>query len=340
MTYTDLTASLSPELVPRRSRMPLVQIRNLTIGYTPRGSQEPIVLIKDVSFDIGRSEIVGLVGESGSGKTQTARAILRMNSRPLRPLSGQILLDGTDLLALSDREAHRIRGQRVAMIFQDPRAALHPLLRVGDQVTRVFALHKRLPKAEAYAEALAMFQRVGIAGPERVARSYPHQLSGGMCQRVMIAMALGIHPDLLIADEPTTGLDVTIQAQILDLVRSIREEAGISVLLITHDLGVVAETCERVVVMYAGQVVEIAPVRELFTQPRHPYTLRLIQSAVSLVDQPLSVDLETLTGGANEFIVAGQRYRASIDDVADRSIDLLLVEVAPEHYVLCRSEQN
>lgn len=314
---------------------PLIDIRGLTVGFVPDGATEPRHVIRDVSFTIGQGEIVGLVGESGSGKTQTARAILRMNTRPLRPLGGQIFVDGVDVLALPETELRSVRGAKVAMIFQDPRSALNPLLRIGEQVGRVLALHRNLSKKAAQAEVLNMLQRVGIAGPERVARSYPHQLSGGMCQRVMISMALGIHPQLLIADEPTTGLDVTIQAQILDLLRDIRDETGTSVLLITHDLGVVAETCQRVVVMYAGRVVEIAPVTELFEQPVHPYTVRLLGSMLSpdgtaddLLEEP---EFPTV----NEFLIDGQSYVAGMDEVNTPG-QATLTEVQPGHFVLCR----
>ena len=172
----------------------------------------------------------------------------------------------------------RVRGAKVAMIFQDPRSSLNPLMRIGDQLSRVYALHQRISQRAAWQESLEMLRRVGIAGPMRVARSYPHQLSGGMCQRVMIGLALGIRPALLIADEPTTGLDVTIQAQILELIQQTRAETGASILLITHDLGVIAETCQRVVVMFDGRIVETARVDELFRNPTHPYTLRLLRA--------------------------------------------------------------
>jgi ABC-type dipeptide/oligopeptide/nickel transport system ATPase component len=260
---------------------PLLRISDLSIGYVSTDRREPIRLIRDVDLTVERNEIVGLVGESGSGKTQTARAILRLNSKPLAPLSGRIMLDGIDLLALPESSMRDIRGGKVAMIFQDPRSSLNPLMRIGDQLARVYALHKGMPYRAAYAEAIAMLRHAGIAGPDRVAQSYPHQLSGGMCQRVMISIALGIRPHLLIADEPTTGLDVTIQAQILELIKAMQTETGASLLLITHDLGVVAEVCRRVAVMYAGRVVEIAPVTDLFAHPRHPYTIHLLTSTLS-----------------------------------------------------------
>ena len=258
--------------------LPLLDIDRLTIGYTPHHAREPVHVVRDVSFTVGRQEIVGLVGESGSGKTQTARAVLRMTTPPLQPLAGRIVLDGTDLLTLPEQSMRRVRGAKVAMIFQDPRSSLNPLMRIGDQLARVYTSHQRISQRAAWQEAIDMLRRVGIAGPARVARSYPHQLSGGMCQRVMIGLALGIRPALLIADEPTTGLDVTIQAQILELIQQTRAETGASILLITHDLGVIAETCQRVVVMFDGRIVEIATVEELFRNPMHPHTLRLLRA--------------------------------------------------------------
>jgi ABC-type dipeptide/oligopeptide/nickel transport system ATPase subunit len=191
------------------AKAPLLRIEDLTIGYFDQDRREPVRIIRNVDLTIEHNTIVGLVGESGSGKTQTARAILKLNTRPLQPLGGHIFMDDVDLLALTGEKLRAIRGDKVAMIFQDPRASLNPLMRIGDQLARIYALHQGISRAAAQAEAIEMLRRVGIAGPERVARSYPHQLSGGMCQRVMISLSLGTQPDLLIADEPTTGLDVT-----------------------------------------------------------------------------------------------------------------------------------
>lgn len=313
------------------SEPPLLRVQGLSIGYTAGRDKRPTRVVRDVSFSIGQGEIVGLVGESGSGKTQTARAILRMTTRPLRPLGGQVLLDGSDLLALPERSLARVRGSSVAMIFQDPRSSLNPLMRVGDQLARVYALHQRITGRAAWREALDMLQRVGIAGPERVARSYPHQLSGGMCQRVMIGLALGIRPRLLIADEPTTGLDVTIQAQILDLIKQTRHETGASVLLITHDMGVVAETCQRVMVMFDGRIVEIAPVQELFRRPVHPYTLRLLRATPGV---------PVLASGGADGAAGEAMWHVALDDVAVEDPSVGLREVAPDHLVLCRAAKT
>lgn len=314
---------------------PLVQVDRLSIGYTPIRSRPPVRVVRDVTFSIRRQEIVGLVGESGSGKTQTARALLRMTTPPLQPLSGRIILDGTDLLTLSTREMRTLRGSRVAMIFQDPRSSLNPLMRIGDQLARVYAVHQRISRAAAWQEALDMLRRVGIAGSERVAASYPHQLSGGMCQRVMIGLALGIRPRLLIADEPTTGLDVTIQAQILDLVRQARAETGASILLITHDLGVVAETCQRVMVMFEGRVIEIATIGDLFHQPVHPYTQRLLRS---LPGRTVAGDASAADDNRGvEIAIDGEVVSASIHDVRVEAPGLSMREVGRDHLVLCRS---
>src|ERR671936_1962441 len=326
----EVKAAATPTAPP-----PLLRISGLSIGYVNTDRRQPIRLIRDVDLTVERNEIVGLVGESGSGKTQTARAILRLNSRPLAPLSGQIVLDGVDLLALPESKMRDIRGGKVAMIFQDPRSSLKPLMRVGNQLARVYALHKGMPYRAAYAEAIAMLRRAGIAGPQRVAQSYPHQLSGGMCQRVMISIALGIRPHLLIADEPTTGLDVTIQAQILELIKAAQTETGASLLLITHDLGVVAEVCHRVAVMYAGRVVEIAAVTDLFANPRHPYTIHLLTSTLS-PDGRVTHDV----AGAEftrtvDFTVGRQMYRAALDAEDAPGLESTLIEVAPGHLVRC-----
>jgi oligopeptide/dipeptide ABC transporter ATP-binding protein len=237
--------------------------------------------VDQVSFKIAAGRTVGLVGESGSGKSVTALSILRLVRAPGRVESGQIVFDGRDLLALPERELEKVRGDRIAMIFQEPMTSLNPVLTTGAQVAEPLMLHRNKNRREALQEAVELFRRVGIADPERRVREYPHQMSGGMRQRVMIAMALACRPQLLIADEPTTALDVTIQAQILELLAKLRAELGMALLLITHDLGVVAETCDEVVVMYAGHVVERAPVAELFARPRHPYTAGLLRSVPS-----------------------------------------------------------
>jgi peptide/nickel transport system ATP-binding protein len=235
--------------------------------------------VDDVSFEIRSGAAVGLVGESGSGKSVTALSLLRLvKDPPGRIAGGHIRFRGQDVLKMSERELQKLRGDQIAMIFQEPMTSLNPVYTVGDQVAEVLTLHRGMKRREALARAVALFERVGIGDAARRVDEYPHQLSGGMRQRVMIAMALACEPALLIADEPTTALDVTIQAQILDLLARLRRELGMALLLITHDLGIVAEVCDEVIVMYAGHVVEHGPTAEIFRHPRHPYTRGLIDS--------------------------------------------------------------
>jgi peptide/nickel transport system ATP-binding protein len=241
--------------------------------------------VDGVSFDIPRGKTLGVVGESGCGKSVTALSIMRLvQDPPGRIAAGTVRYDGRDLLALPEPEMRRIRGNKISMIFQEPMTSLNPVFTTGEQVAEAIRLHQGQRRRAAMAKAVDMFQLVGIPSPADRVRAYPHQMSGGMRQRVMIAMALACHPDLLIADEPTTALDVTIQAQILELLGRLQRELGMSILLITHDLGVVAETCEEVVVMYAGRVVERAPAPSLFAGPRHHYTVGLLRSVPSFTE--------------------------------------------------------
>jgi len=258
--------------------MPLLDIQNLvTAFHTPAGR---VPAVDGVSLSIERGKTLGLVGESGCGKSVTAMSILRLVAAPGVIESGRILLErdgrSDDLVALSEPELRRVRGGRIGMIFQEPMTSLNPVFTIGAQIAEAVRLHRDVPPAAARARALEMLRLVRMADPERRLEEYPHQLSGGMRQRVMIAMALACEPDLVIADEPTTALDVTIQAQILDLLADLRTRLGTAILLITHDLGVVAETCDDVAVMYAGRIVEQAPAAELFANPRHPYTIGLL----------------------------------------------------------------
>jgi peptide/nickel transport system ATP-binding protein len=255
----------------------VLEVVDLTTRF--RTDEGELRAVDGVSFAVPAGGVVGLVGESGSGKTVTALSILRLlRDPPARVVGGQVRFGETDLLGLSEREMEGIRGNRISMIFQEPMTALNPVMTIGDQVAEPLLVHRALSRRAARAEAITLLRKVGIADPEERAHAYPHQLSGGMRQRVMIAMALACRPELVIADEPTTALDVTIQAQILALLETLRRELGMSLLLITHDLGVVAETCDEVVVMYAGQVVERAKTRALLTRPRHPYTEGLLRS--------------------------------------------------------------
>jgi oligopeptide transport system ATP-binding protein len=252
--------------------------------------------VDGVSFDVGRGEVVGLVGESGSGKSVTALSLLQLLPRPHgRIVAGSVQLGGQELLGLREPEMRALRGQRIAMIFQDPMSSLNPYLSIGEQLAEVCEIHLGMPRKEAWQRAVRSLGRVNIPDPDQRAHQYPHELSGGMRQRAMIAMALLCEPELLIADEPTTALDVTIQAQILELLLSLRRERGLSILLITHDLGVVATTCDRVLVMYAGRIVESAPTKAFFKAPHHPYSRALLDS-VPRVDDATRRPLSALTG--------------------------------------------
>jgi oligopeptide/dipeptide ABC transporter ATP-binding protein len=260
---------------------PLLDIRNLDIAFdTTRGLVRPV---RDVSLVIHPGQTVALVGESGCGKSVTSLSVLRLiPSPPGKVLGGQVLLEGRDLLKLTEREMRSVRGKEIAMIFQEPMTSLNPVYTIGDQIVEAVTLHQHVGMRQAYQIAEQALRDVGISDPQRRLHEYPHQMSGGMRQRVMIAMALSCRPKLLIADEPTTALDVTIQAQILELLRKLQKETGMAILLITHDLGVVAENADVVAVMYASRVVEFATVEEVFEKPQHPYTKGLLRSVPKL----------------------------------------------------------
>lgn len=262
----------------------LLEIENLSTAFLFSG--KPVAVTKDVSFSVKRGEILGIVGESGSGKSVTAKTVMRLlPSPPSSVLSGSIRMDGEEILSLSERQMQHLRGNKMAMIFQEPMTALNPVYTCGDQIIEAIRKHQKVSKKAAEETALQMLKLVGIPMPERRMKAYPHELSGGMRQRVMIAMALSCKPQLLIADEPTTALDPTIQEQILELIRDLHQKTGMSVMYITHDLGVIAETCHRVVVMYAGMVQEIAEVHDLFHHPLHPYTMGLMKAMPKLGDK-------------------------------------------------------
>jgi len=281
--------------------MSLLQINGLKTVYLTGEGLLPAV--ENISFTIQPGEILGLVGESGCGKSVTALSILRLISPPGKIVEGKIVFEGCDLLKLSEREMQKIRGRKISMIFQEPMTSLNPVLSVGDQVGETLIIHKGYQRKEARLAAIELLRAVRIPDAERRVDQYPHQLSGGMRQRVMIAMAIACRPALLIADEPTTALDVTIQAQILDLLKSLRVEFGLSILLITHALGVIAEVADRVIVMYAGKIVEEAPVRELFENPQHPYTVGLLDSIPRLVlTGEKAKRLKTIEGAVPDLI--------------------------------------
>jgi peptide/nickel transport system ATP-binding protein/oligopeptide transport system ATP-binding protein len=256
---------------------PLLEVRNLKTYFNVRGGV--LKAVDDVSLTIDRGETLGLVGESACGKSVTASSIMRLVPIPPgRIAGGEILFEGNDILKVRESDMRKIRGSKISMIFQEPMTSLNPVFTVGDQVAEVLTLHEKLTKREIRERVIEAFRLVRIPAPETRTNDYPHQMSGGMRQRVMIAMALACHPRLVIADEPTTALDVTIQAQILDLMNQLKEETGASILFITHDLGVIAEMVQRVAVMYAGKIVEGADVDTLFSDPKHPYTVGLLRS--------------------------------------------------------------
>ena len=316
----------------------LLEVRDLTVHFdTEAGLVEAV---DGVTFNVRSGEILGVVGESGSGKSVTALALLRLIRPPGRIVQGAVVFEGTDLVGLSEDEMRAVRGTRIAMVFQSPRTALNPVLTVGRQISRLFELHQGASRAEGRTRTIGMLKLVGISEPERRARQYAHQLSGGMCQRVMIAMALATSPRLLLADEPTTGLDVSIAAQILELLRDLGRRTGASILLITHDLGVVAEVCDRVAVMHAGQIVEVGAVRAIFARPLHPYTQALVRS-IPRIDR--DVTMEPIPGMVPSLLAPppGCRYA----DRCPRVLDVCRRDrptpraAAPDHEVACHAAE-
>ncbi|MFM1651854.1 ABC transporter ATP-binding protein [Brevibacillus sp. B_LB10_24] len=254
---------------------PLLEIKDLTTSIT--SAKCKLTIVNGVSIALEAGETLGVVGESGCGKSVTSLSVMRLLDKKV-DITGNVLFEGSDLLKLSEKEMQRLRGNQIAMIFQEPMTSLNPLHTIGKQIAEPLIRHQGLSKREAKERAIQLLREVGIPRPAEICLEYPHQLSGGMRQRVMIAMAMACNPKVLIADEPTTALDVTIQAQILELMKKVKREQGTAILLITHDLGVVAEMCDRVIVMYAGQIVEEADVRSLFREPKHPYTVGLMKS--------------------------------------------------------------
>lgn len=260
----------------------LLSVQQLRTSFMTRGGE--VQSVRGVSFDVREGEVIGIVGESGSGKSVTAKSLIGLIPPPGQIKSGEVWFRGENMLAMSDKELRRIRGNRIAMIFQDPMTSLNPVIKVGAQIIEVLQRHKKLGKAEAHARAIELLRQVGIPSPETRIDQYPHEFSGGMRQRAMIAMALSCQPELLIADEPTTALDVTIQAQILGLMKQLRDTTRTAILLITHDLGVVAQVCTRVVVMYGGLIMEEGAVEDIFERPQHPYTQGLLRSIPKVTD--------------------------------------------------------
>jgi oligopeptide/dipeptide ABC transporter ATP-binding protein len=324
---------------PTNPIKPLLEVKNLkTYFFTEDGI---VKAVDGVDFVVYPGEVLGLVGESGCGKSVTSFSIMRLISQPGKIVDGEIYFDGKNLATLPENEMIQVRGNRISMIFQQPQSALNPVFKVGDQISEVLDIHQSLGKELGRQRAVELLRMVGIPEPERRAEAYPHELSGGMAQRVMIAMALACAPELLIADEPTTALDVTIQAQILDLMRGLREKTGASIILITHDLGVIAEMAERVAIMYAGRIVEQAAVGNLFEKPLHPYTQGLIGSIPVLgkIKDRLAVipgtvpNLVNLPAGCRFAPRCLARIEHQLAICTDQEPDL--IEAIPGHIVRC-----
>jgi len=316
----------------------LLRVEGLSVSFPAlRGGR--VQVLDRVALEVGKQETVALVGESGSGKTVTALSIMGLNHRAASVDAGRVLVDGRDLLAMGEEERRAYRGKRIGMIFQSPKASLNPLVKAGDQIARVVRLHRGVSEKRAREIAVGLMRAVGISDAPRRYHAYPHQLSGGMAQRVMIAMALSAEPELLIADEPTTGLDVTIQEQIFELLLELQERLKMSILLITHDLAIVAETSDRVVVMHGGHVVEVGPVEAIFEEPKHPYTQRLLGSVLRADRR---VDVPARPQSAPEAILyttAGCRYAAKCEHAFGPCHGIrpafLAVGRAPGHMALC-----
>ena len=333
------TNSMGENLIAMDSSQCLLAVSNLkTYFYTEDGV---VKAVDGVDFHVDRGEVLGLVGESGCGKSVSSLSIMRLVGPPGKIVAGEINFEGRDLLKISEAEMVNMRGNRISMIFQQPQSSLNPVFKVGDQIAEVFQVHQNMNKRQAWEKAVELLRLVGIPDAQKKAHAYPHEMSGGQAQRVMIAMALALNPQLLIADEPTTALDVTIQAQILDLMRELREKMDTAVILITHDLGIIAEMANRVAVMYAGRIVEQSDVNTLFDNPLHPYTQGLIASIPVL--GRVTDRLETIPGVVPNLIdlppgcrfsprcLAREQYHLEICSMREPD----LIEVALNHGVRC-----
>lgn len=314
---------------------PLLEVKNLQTHFKTEGGV--VASVNGVSFAVSKGETLAIVGESGCGKSVTSLSIMRLVAPPGKVVGGEILLEGENLLDKSDKEMRKLRGNKISMIFQEPMTSLNPVFTIGNQLGEVFLNHQNVDKKQARAKSIAMLDSVGIPRADKIVDYYPHQLSGGMRQRVMIAMALACKPSLLIADEPTTALDVTIQAQILELLKSLSKERETGVVLITHDLGVVAEMADRVVVMYAGEVVEEAGVFDLFANPKHPYTKGLLGSLPKIDDQ--CEELDSIYGSVPNPLQmpSGCTFhpRCPIATEQCKSNKPSLEPVTPQHWARC-----
>ena len=326
-------------ITPTAADEPVLSVRDLSVRFTRRG-REDVRAVDGVSFDVRAGEVVGLVGESGCGKSVTSLAVMGLLPKRGVEVGGQVLLDGRDLRNLPDAELRDLRGREVAMVFQDPMNSLNPVVPIGRQVTEVLTRHAGLSGAGARTEAVELLRRVGIPDPDRRLGEYPHQLSGGMRQRALIAISLACKPRLLIADEPTTALDVTIQAQVLELLKELVSESGTAMVLITHDLGVVAGVCDTVNVMYAGRIVESASRQELFAAPRHRYTAGLLAS-IPRLDESRDVPLTTIRGSARDTVpwelacAFAPRCPRGDDECVGRDLDLVQDHERDRHLLRC-----
>ena len=316
----------------------ILQVQNLTTAFDTEAGR--IRAIDDVSFDLKKEQVLGIVGESGCGKSVTALSIMRLLPKPVGVIeSGRILFKGEDIVGLEADKMHKIRGKRISMIFQEPMTSLNPVHRIGKQIAEVFHLHfSQMTDADIRQESIEILRKVGIPEPERRMEEYPHGISGGMRQRVMIALALACKPEILIADEPTTALDVTIQAQILDLMKKLQRETGMAIIFITHDMGVIAETCQDVLVMYAGKVVESASVVEIFKDAAHPYTKGLLES-IPRLETPRKTKLNIIEGIVPSLyeLPTGCRFRTRCPYVMEICAmeSPPLIEVAENHFASC-----
>lgn len=325
-------------VVENTTKTELLCVKELSVHFDVKG-QGILRAVDGVDLDIRQGEVLGLVGESGCGKTVFSLSLLRLISPPGHISSGQINWVGRNLLGLSNKDMRFVRGKEIAMIFQNPQSSLNPLYSIGSQLVSVIRLHREISKVEARNEALRLLRLVEISDPERRMNDYPHQFSGGMAQRIMIAMALSCQPKLLIADEPTASLDVTIQAQIMDLLLEIREKFQMAILLVSHDLGVIAKMCDRIAVMYLGRIVEIAPAEKLYDSPMHPYTQALLKS-VPVPDPRHNGKITKLTGDVPSplNIPSGCRFRSRCPDAFDKcpKIDPVLRAVGgADHFAAC-----
>lgn len=319
------------------SQTPVLEVNKLRTSFFTSDGEVPAV--DDISFSVNKGEVIGIVGESGCGKSVTSLSIMRLIPQPPgKIVGGEIKLNGENLVDISEKRMRQLRGNDVAMIFQEPMTSLNPLFTIGNQLIEAICLHRKVTKKEAFQQSVEMLKLVGLPRAEQIMKDYPHQLSGGMRQRVMIAMALSCHPRLLIADEPTTALDVTIQAQILALMKDLNDKLETSIIMITHDLGVVAEVCQRVIVMYAGKVVEEGDVEAIFKNPKHPYTIGLLKSIPDILTK--KERLYSIPGNVPKpgTILEGCRFAARCEYVSERCLaetPLLYGAEEKGHYVRC-----